>query len=80
MVQPDVQTYRALALLKTAEMAPILEYLKAKRIDALERAAVVADLHLLGRAQGEAAFLKQLIEDIEQSGARLRKLTSGSTR
>jgi hypothetical protein len=72
-MQLDRQTMHALNLLRSAEMTPYVEYLKARRKEALERMTQVTDIQTLGKLQGEVMVLKQLVEDIEKSGTRLAK-------
>lgn len=51
-----------------------MEYLKAERQQALERAAGHIDLVLIAREQGKAQLLKELLEHVKNSDALVAKL------
>lgn len=70
----DFQIARSLQLLKSPELAPFMEYLKAERADALEKAATHVELLHIAREQGKAQFLKQLLEYVSKSDTLASKL------
>lgn len=74
MITPDAHQYRALNMLNTSELAPIVDYLKARRSEVLERIATQSDAQVIARLQGEAQFIKGFCEDIAQASARRDKL------
>lgn len=74
MAKFNFQVARSMSLLKSPDLAPFVEHLKAERQEALEGAALHTDPMLIYRDQGKAQFLKRLLEDIAQSDAHAAKL------
>lgn len=62
----DDRTIRAFALMKNPELAPVVDWLKAQRAEALERLATPDVSTDFGVIQGEARTLKGILETIEQ--------------
>lgn len=73
MIQPDERVARCMTTLKSPEMAPLMEYLKAYRLDVLEAMSIAQSDLIVHRAQGKAEFLKDLIGQIEKSHDLMRK-------
>lgn len=74
MVRIDVRVARALSSLKEPAFAPLLEYWRAKRQDALEQLAVCQNELQMYRLQGEAETYKTLVENVESAQALIAKL------
>lgn len=76
MIQIDERVARCMTTLKSPEMAPLMDYLKAYRTDVLESLVIAQNDMVIHRAQGKAEFLKELIGHIEKSHDLLRKTRS----
>lgn len=74
MANIDFRIARSMSQLKSEQMAPFVEYLKADRADTLEQMAKAIDPSVIYRMQGKAEFLRQLLEDIVHSDALAAKL------
>lgn len=64
MSKIDVRIARSMRMLHTPEMAPILEYLKAERQEAMEVAVQANDMAVIRKAQGKAEFIKRFLEHV----------------
>ena len=74
MIRIDERTARCFSNLRAAEFAPLVTYLQALRADKLETLVDVPDAIQVHRLQGAAALLRDLLENIEQGEALLKKL------
>ena len=66
-MNPDIRVLRAMNLLKSPELAPLVEYLQATRAETLEHLVQVADQNMVCRMQGKAQFLQEFLKLIEKS-------------
>lgn len=78
MVRVDERAARAFAHLRAPEFSPLVDYLKARRQDALEQLAQVNLDVQIYRLQGEAVVLKDILGYIEGAEALLAKLKDRS--
>lgn len=67
------QVVRAFALLRSPEFAPLMDYLKATRDDALENMALAQQQEVIFRYQGQTKLLKDLIELVDKAPALMNK-------
>ena len=67
MVRVDERVARCLALLRSPEMQPLIEFLKARRQETLERLGDVQGEEMKSRLQGRNLELKELLEMVEQA-------------
>ena len=66
MVRVDERIARCLALLKSPELKPLLEFLKARQQETLARLVDTQDKDQMVRLQGRAVELKEILELIDQ--------------
>jgi hypothetical protein len=74
MIRVDARVARALAHLNNPEMKPLVDFLKAQRLDVLEQLTKAATDVQIYRLQGEAELLREFLELIEGAEALLSKL------
>lgn len=67
MVRVDERVARCLSVLRSPEMQPLLEFLKARRQDTLERLGDVQGEEMKSRLQGRNLELKEILEMVEQA-------------
>jgi replicative superfamily II helicase len=67
MVRVDERVARCLALLRSPEMQPFLQFLKDRRQETLERLGDVQGEEMKSRLQGRNLELKELLEMVEQA-------------
>ena len=67
MVRVDERVARCLALLRSPEMQPFLQFLKDRRQETLERLGDVQGEEMKSRLQGWNLELKELLEMVEQA-------------
>jgi hypothetical protein len=67
---------QALHRLTAPEMAPIVEYLKAERLEALEQMAAVGEEWQWRKAQGRAQFAEQLLKLVADAPTLVAKLNA----
>ena len=68
---PDTRALRAMKQLKNTELAPLMDYLKATRTEALEQLAIAHDPLVVSRLQGKAQFLQEFFKHVEKSNTLL---------
>lgn len=66
MVRVDERTARCFALLRAPEMQPLVEFLKARRQETLERLGEATGEEMKSRLQGRQIELKEILEMVEQ--------------
>lgn len=69
---------KAFHMLHAAELAPIVEFVRAERQEALELMAKVVDEVQWRKAQGRAQFAEELLKLVEDSTALATKLKDQS--
>lgn len=74
MIKLEPQVVRCLGLLRSPELAPLMEYLKATRQHTLEQMAQAQTQDQILRMQGEARFLKEFIELVAKSPELMAKM------
>lgn len=67
MVRVDERVARCLALMRSPEMQPMIEFLKARRQETLERLGDVQGEEMKSRLQGRNLELKEILEMVEQA-------------
>lgn len=67
MVRVDERVARCLALMRSPEMQPLIEFLKARRQETLERLGDVQGEEMKSRLQGRNLELKEILEMVEQA-------------
>ena len=67
MVRVDERVARCLSVLRSPEMQPLLEFLKARRQDTLERLGDVQGEEMKSRLQGRNLELKEILEMVDQA-------------
>ena len=67
MVRVDERVARCLALLRSPEMQPLIEFLKNRRQETLERLGDVQGEELKSRLQGRNLELKEILEMVDQA-------------
>lgn len=71
----DARFARAISYLRSAELAPFVEYLQGVRAETLERMVMMTDPMTVARLQGEAQVLKTLLEYVANADALVAKTT-----
>jgi hypothetical protein len=66
VVRVDERTARCFALLRAPEMQPLVEFLKARRQETLERLGEATGEEMKSRLQGRQLELKDFLEMVEQ--------------
>jgi len=66
VVRVDERTARCFALLRAPEMQPLVEFLKARRQETLERLGEATGEEMKSRLQGRQIELKEFLEMVEQ--------------
>jgi hypothetical protein len=74
----DERVARCLTHLRGPEFEPLLGYLEAKRLQALENMALTTDEKLIFRLQGEVGALGELISNVKGAEALIAKLKKNS--
>lgn len=69
MVRVDERVARCLALLRSPELKPLLEFLQARQQETLARLVDMQDKDQMIRLQGRAIELKEILELAEQGEA-----------
>ena len=67
MVRVDERVARCLALMRSPEMQPLIEFLKARRQETLERLGDVQGEEMKSRLQGRNLELKEILEMVDQA-------------
>lgn len=67
MVRVDERVARCLALMRSPEMQPLIEFLRARRQETLERLGDVQGEEMKSRLQGRNLELKEILEMVEQA-------------
>ena len=67
MVRVDERVARCLALMRSPEMQPLIEFLKARRQETLERLGEATGEEMKSRLQGRNLELKEILEMVEQA-------------
>lgn len=65
---------RAFSLLRTDELAPLLEYLKATRKDAVDKLIMARDHATVLQLQGEVKTLDDLLKLVDDAPSLMQKL------
>lgn len=73
MVRVDERVARCLTVLRSQEFKPLLEFLKARQQETLERLVDAQDKEQMVRLQGRALELKDFLELIEKGETLLAK-------
>lgn len=73
MVRIDERVARGFSLLRSEEFKPLVEFLKARRMDTLESLGVEQNEGMKSRLQGRNLELKEILEFIEDAGSLLAK-------
>jgi hypothetical protein len=66
VIRVDERTARCFALLRAPEMQPLIEFLKARRQETLERLGEATGEEMKSRLQGRQIELKEFLEMVEQ--------------
>lgn len=66
MVRVDDRVARCFSLMRTQDMQPLIEYLKARRQETLERLGEATGEEMKSRLQGRQIELKEILEMVEQ--------------
>ena len=66
MVRVDDRVARCFSLMRTQDMQPLVEYLKARRQETLERHGEATGEEMKSRLQGRQIELKEILEMVEQ--------------
>lgn len=66
MVRVDDRVARCFALLRSQEMQPLVEFLKERRQETLERLGEATGEEMKSRLQGRQLELKEILEMVEQ--------------
>jgi hypothetical protein len=66
VIRIDERAARCFALLRAPEMQPLVEYLKARRQETLERLGEATGEEMKSRLQGRQLELKEFLEMVEQ--------------
>lgn len=66
MVRVDDRVARCFSLMRTQDMQPLVEYLKARRQETLERLGEATGEEMKSRLQGRQIELKEILEMVEQ--------------
>ena len=74
----DERVARCLTHLRGPEFEPLLGYLEAKRLQALENMALTTDEKIIFRLQGEVGALGELISNVKGAEALIAKLKKNS--
>lgn len=73
MVRVDERVARCLTVLRSQEFKPLLEFLKARQQETLERLVDAQDKEQMVRLQGRALELKDFLELVEKGETLLAK-------
>lgn len=73
MVRVDERIARCLALLKSPEFKPLLEFLQARKQETLDSLVNVQDKDQMIRLQGRAIELKEILELVDQGDVLVTK-------
>jgi len=73
VVRIDERVARGFSLLRSEEFKPLVEFLKARRMDTLESLGVEQNEGMKSRLQGRNLELKEILEFIEDAGSLLAK-------
>lgn len=63
----DERVIRCFSQLRSPEMQPLLEYLRATKLETLEKLSQVSEVEQVYRLQGEAGTIRKILELIETS-------------
>tara|TARA_R110000868_G_scaffold290029_1_gene550289 strand:+ start:278 stop:511 length:234 start_codon:yes stop_codon:yes gene_type:complete len=66
VVRVDDRVARCFSLMRTQDMQPLVEYLKARRQETLERLGEATGEEMKSRLQGRQIELKEILEMVEQ--------------
>lgn len=66
MIRVDDRVARCFSLMRTQDMQPLVEYLKARRQETLERLGEATGEEMKSRLQGRQIELKEILEMVEQ--------------
>ncbi len=66
MIRVDDRVARCFSLMRTQDMQPLIEYLKARRQETLERLGEATGEEMKSRLQGRQIELKEILEMVEQ--------------
>lgn len=67
MVRVDERVARCLSVLRSPEMQPLIQFLKDRRQETLERLGDVQGEEMKSRLQGRNLELKEILEMVEQA-------------
>ena len=73
MVRIDERVARCFSLLRSEEMKPLVEFIKARRIETLENLSFEQNEGMKSRLQGRSLELKELLDFIEDASNLLAK-------
>jgi len=73
VVRIDERVARCFSLLRSEEMKPLLEFLKARRLETLENLSIEQNESMKSRLQGRSLELKEILGYIEDAGNLLAK-------
>ena len=73
MVRIDERVARGFSLLRSEEFKPLVEFLKARRLETLENLSVEHNEGMKSRLQGRSLELKEFLEFIEDANILLAK-------
>lgn len=80
MVPITFPVARALNLLKTQDLEPLVKHLGDLRDDALRKLATCNDVNFMFRLQGEVSAYSNFLSLVEQSSELVQKTRNGQTR
>ncbi len=66
-IRIDERVARCLALMRTPEMQPLVEFLKSRRQETLERLGEATGEEMKSRLQGRNLELKEILEMVDQA-------------
>jgi len=66
VIRVDDRVARCFSLMRTQDMQPLVEYLKARRQETLERLGEATGEEMKSRLQGRQIELKEILEMVEQ--------------
>ena len=72
-IRVDERVARCLALMRTPEMQPFVEFLKSRRQETLERLGEATGEEMKSRLQGRNLELKEILEMVDQAETLIAK-------
>lgn len=72
----DEKVIRCFTQLRSPEMQPLMEYLAALRLEALEMMGQVTDVDKIYRLQGKAGAIREILELVESAEVVIAKMNA----